>query len=304
MNEDLEQRVAERTRELAAANEALKKEIAERRRAEDALRLSEERFRKAFDRAPIGMNLTRLDGRWLEVNHAFCRMVGYSEQELVGMNFQSIMNPEDLDANLKGFRQLLNKERDVFNMEKRFFHKDGHTVWVSVNATVVRDADGEPLYFVAQLEDLTERKRAEEALLRFQFSMEHAPEGVFFMTRDAGFSYVNEQACRSLGYTRDELLGLKLWDIDPVFPKEQWEEIMQSRIGTVHTETLHRRKDGVIFRWRSRRDTFGWARRNSTLLSCATSPSGSRLKSNFGMPKSWRRSVSSPEEWRTNSTIS
>ncbi|WDT75949.1 MAG: PAS domain S-box protein [Candidatus Manganitrophus sp.] len=247
MNEDLEQRVVERTRALAAANEALQKEVAERRRAEDALRLSEERFRKAFDRAPIGMTLTGLDGRWIEVNHAFCQMVGYSEQELVGMNFRAIMNLDDLDANLKGFRELLNREKDPFKMEKRFFHKDGRTVWVSVSATVVRDPDGEPLYFVAQLEDLTERKQAKEALQRFQFSMEHAPDAVFFMTREAGFSYVNEQACRSLGYTRDELLSLKLWDIDPVFPKERWGEIIQTRIDTVHTETLHRRKDGVVF---------------------------------------------------------
>jgi PAS domain S-box-containing protein len=247
MNEDLEQRVVERTRALAAANEALQKEVAERRRAEDALRLSEERFRKAFDRAPIGMTLTGLDGRWIEVNHAFCQMVGYSEQELVGMNFRAIMNLDDLDANLKGFRELLNREKDPFKMEKRFFHKDGRTVWVSVSATVVRDPDGEPLYFVAQLEDLTERKQAKEALQRFQFSMEHAPDAVFFMTREAGFSYVNEQARRSLGYTRDELLSLKLWDIDPVFSKERWEEIIQNRIDTVHTETLHRRKDGVVF---------------------------------------------------------
>ncbi|TAK02544.1 MAG: PAS domain S-box protein [Candidatus Manganitrophaceae bacterium] len=247
MTGDLEQRVIERTRELAAANEALRKEVVERQRAEAALRLSEERFRKAFDRAPIGMTLTGLDGRWLEVNQAFCQMVGYSEQELVGMNFRSIMNPDDLDANLKGFQQLLNREKDPFKMEKRFIHKEGQTVWVSVSATVVRNPDGAPLYFVAQLEDLTERKRAKEELQRFQFSMEHAPEAVFFMTRDAGFSYVNEQACRSLGYTHEELLSLKLWDIDPIFPKARWEEIIQSRIGTVHAETLHRRKDGVIF---------------------------------------------------------
>lgn len=247
MNEELEQRVVERTSALASANEALKREIAERKKVEEALRLSEERFRKAFDRAPIGMTLTGLDGRWLEVNHAFCRMLGYSEQELVGMNFKTIMNLDDLPANLKGFGELLNGERESFSMEKRFFHKNGQTVWVSVSATVVRSADRTPLYFVAQLEDLTERKRAEEALQRFQFSMEHAPEAVFFMTRNAGFSYVNEQACRSLGYTRDELISLKLWDIDPVFPKERWEEIIQNRVDTVHVETQHRHKDGTIF---------------------------------------------------------
>src|SRR5579884_3616530 len=96
-------------------------------------------------------------------------------------------------------------------------------------------------------EKTTERREALTTLQQFQFSMEHAPDAVFFMTRDAGFSYVNEQACRSLGYTRDELLSLKLWEIDPIFPKARWEEIIESRVDTVHTETLHRRKDGIIF---------------------------------------------------------
>ncbi|MDC4223022.1 MAG: PAS domain S-box protein [Candidatus Manganitrophus sp.] len=97
-----------------------------------------------------------------------------------------------------------------------------------------------------------ERKRVEEALQRFQFSMEHAPDAVFFMTRDAGFSYVNEQACRSLGYTREELLSLKLWDIDPIYPKERWKQvwaqILEDKTDSVkHIETLHRRKDGLVF---------------------------------------------------------
>ena len=96
-----------------------------------------------------------------------------------------------------------------------------------------------------------ERKRVEEALQRFQFSMEHAPDAVFFMTREAGFSYVNEQACRSLGYTRDELLSLKLWDIDPIYPKERWKQvwaqILEDKTDSVHIETLHRRKDGLVF---------------------------------------------------------
>lgn len=98
---------------------------------------------------------------------------------------------------------------------------------------------------------VTGLRQAEEALQMYQFSLEHAPEGVFFMTRDAGFSYVNEQACRSLGYTRDELMRLKLWDIDPIYPKENWEKTWTQRqeeqIVTVHVETLHRRKDGVVF---------------------------------------------------------
>ena len=97
----------------------------------------------------------------------------------------------------------------------------------------------------------TLRNQAEEALQRFQFSIEHAPDAVFFITRDAGFSYVNEQACRSLGYTRDELLGLRIWDIDPIYPRKRWERVWAQRqedeAEAVALETLHRRKDGTIF---------------------------------------------------------
>src|SRR5579884_2527440 len=91
-------------------------------------------------------------------------------------------------------------------------------------------------------EKTTERREALTTLQQFQFSMEHAPDAVFFMTRDAGFSYVNEQACRSLGYTRDELLSLKLWEIDPIYPRERWEKVWkqgrQDRVDAVHLETL------------------------------------------------------------------
>ncbi|MBI3804072.1 MAG: PAS domain S-box protein [Nitrospirae bacterium] len=96
-----------------------------------------------------------------------------------------------------------------------------------------------------------ERRASEETRRRFEFSMEHAPDAVFFMTREAGFSYVNRQACRSLGYTRDELLRLKVWDIDPIYPRERWERVwkqeQQEEVDTVLLETLHRRKDGTLF---------------------------------------------------------
>ncbi|MDC4205262.1 MAG: PAS domain S-box protein [Candidatus Manganitrophus sp.] len=164
MSKELEQRVLDQTRELAAANEALRKETIERRRAEEALRLSEEQFRGAFDHAPIGMALIHPDGRWFRVNHVFCRMLGYSEQELIGANFQSAAHPDDIQPTLEGFQRLLSGERDSFTMEKRFFHKEGRTVWANVSATLVRRAGENPPYFVKQIQDITERKRAEMAL--------------------------------------------------------------------------------------------------------------------------------------------
>ncbi|MDC4225788.1 MAG: PAS domain S-box protein [Candidatus Manganitrophus sp.] len=171
MSKELEQRVLEQTRELAAANEALRKETIERRRAEEALRLSEEQFRGAFDHAPIGMALLHPDGRWLRVNPVFCRMLGYSEQELIGANFQSTPHPDDLQPPLEGFQRLLSGELDLFTMEKRFFHKEGRTIWTNVSATVVRRAGEKPPYFVKQIQDITEPKRAEIGLARIRESL-------------------------------------------------------------------------------------------------------------------------------------
>lgn len=141
-------------------------------------------------------------------------------------------------------------DKQTHDLEYRMIAADGRAIWLR-NIATASAKDDQPVLLQGVMIDITERKQMEQTLRRFQFCMEHAPEGVFFMTRDAGFSYVNEQACRSLGYTRDELMRLKLWDINPVYSKESWEAIWTQRqedqIGTIQVETLHRRKDGVVF---------------------------------------------------------
>jgi PAS domain S-box-containing protein len=203
LNKELEQRVADRTRQLGAIIEKLRKEITERGNVEDALRLSEERFRGAFDHAPIGMTLTSPDGRWLKVNQAFCEVLGYSEQELLAMNFRSVTHPDDLEANLEGYRQLLAGESDSFTMEKRYFHKDGHIVWTNVSTTVVRSAEGHSLYLVVQIYDITERKRAEEALreseARFREILELMPAGVYVCDKNGIIQHYNPRAAELWG---------------------------------------------------------------------------------------------------------
>jgi PAS domain S-box-containing protein len=100
-------------------------------------------------------------------------------------------------------------------------------------------------------QDITERKRAEEALQMFQFCIEQAADAVFWLDQDGRYTYVNEEACRSLGYTRDELMRMHLWDVDPVFPRErydkEWAQFQKGELGRQRIETWHRRKDGVIF---------------------------------------------------------
>jgi PAS domain S-box-containing protein len=132
--------------------------------AEAQLRESEERFRGAFENSAIGMALVNLEGRFIRVNRALCGIVGRTAEELLACTFQEITHPDDLDADLAQNRALRAGEIDHYQMEKRYFHKDGHIVWIILAGTVVRDAEGEPLHFVAQIKDITARHEAEQRL--------------------------------------------------------------------------------------------------------------------------------------------
>jgi PAS domain S-box-containing protein len=140
--------------------------ITEEKKAAEALRLSEERFRGAFDASAIGMALVANDGRFLQVNASLCRIVGYSEAELLARTFQDITHPDDLGPDLEQNRRLLAGEIRSYQMEKRYIHKDRRIIWIVLSGSVVRDANGAPLYCVAQIEDITARKQTEEELRR------------------------------------------------------------------------------------------------------------------------------------------
>ncbi len=118
----------------------------------------------AFEHAALGIALVAPDGRWLRVNRALCGMVGYTEQELLATNFQTITHPDDMGADLEFVRQMLAGEIQRYEMEKRYFHRLGHVIWVLLSVSLVRDADGAPKYFISQLQNITKRKRAEAAL--------------------------------------------------------------------------------------------------------------------------------------------
>lgn len=135
-------------------------------RHRDALRLreSEERFTSVFEFAAIGMALVSPEGRWLRVNQALCRIVGYSSEEMLRLGYQALTHPDDLSADLHFERELLQGERNYYHIEKRYFHKDGHTVWISLSVSLVRQAGGEALYFIVQIQDISDRKRIEADL--------------------------------------------------------------------------------------------------------------------------------------------
>jgi PAS domain S-box-containing protein len=137
-------------------------DITERRRIEEILRESEERFRATFEHAAIGAAQVGIDGRWLRVNQRLAEIVGYEPEDLLETTFQEITHPDDLEGDLDQMRRLLADELRTYTMEKRYLRRDGSPVWVNLTVSLVRDASGEPIYFIAVIEDISERKKAEE----------------------------------------------------------------------------------------------------------------------------------------------
>jgi PAS domain S-box-containing protein len=138
--------------------------VIQRHRDAQRLKESEERFGAIFEYSAIGMALVSLEGKWLRVNPAICRIVGYSAEELLQTDFQSITHPDDLAIDLEHVREMIEGVRPSYHLEKRYFHKAGHTIWVLLSVSLVRDGRGIPLYFISQTQDITERRRLEQSL--------------------------------------------------------------------------------------------------------------------------------------------
>jgi diguanylate cyclase (GGDEF)-like protein/PAS domain S-box-containing protein len=144
--------------------EELNRHIAEQARIERALRETEEHFRNAFDYAAIGMALVSPQGAWLRVNRSLCELIGYSEQELLDSNFQAVTHVDDLGNDLANLYRLMQGETPTSQVEKRYVHRLGQIVWALNSVSLVRDSDNNPAHFIFQIQDITERKRAEVAL--------------------------------------------------------------------------------------------------------------------------------------------
>ncbi|HEX5338502.1 MAG TPA: PAS domain S-box protein, partial [Gallionella sp.] len=142
----------------------INEDITERHHQETALQESEERFHSTFDAAAIGMALVSLEGRFMQANGALCRILGYTQTELQQKTFQDITHPDDLETDLALAKELLLGIRDSYQMEKRYFHKDGRVIWILLSGSAVRDQESKTLYFIAQIQDITERRTLLEQL--------------------------------------------------------------------------------------------------------------------------------------------
>jgi len=232
------------------------RDISEARRVTEKLRESEERFRLMIDEAPIGMALVSLDGRFTRVNRELCEIVGYSAEELTKLTFEDITHEDDLAADVALANKLQRGEIPRYQLEKRYLRKDGTTVDVMLSASILRDRHGAPVHYVAQMLDITERKRAEEALRTserdFRSLAESMPQIVWATTPDGLNIYFNQQWMDYTGLTIEESLG-EGW-ITPFHPDDRqrawdaWKRATQHR-DVYSLECRLRRADGVYQWW-------------------------------------------------------
>src|ERR687890_495202 len=187
------------------------RDVTERKRAESALRESEQRFRGSFERAATGMALVGTDGRFLRVNKSLCEILGYTEREFLGKTFQEITHPDDLEVDLEHLRRLLVRVVRTYQTEKRYLHKDGHVVWALLSVSVVHDEEGEPRYFISQIQDVTERKKVEKVIIeseeRFRSLVQYSSDIITILAADGTVHYVSPAVERVTGFKPEEQVG-------------------------------------------------------------------------------------------------
>src|SRR5229473_6736811 len=189
-------------------------DITDRKRAEDALHKSEARFRSLYEHAFAGITISDWNGRFQQCNPAFCALVGYSENELRGAHFGSLIHPDDRDNNVDRDRRLRSGEVDAIEIENRYVHKNGQPVWVRKIMSTLPDETGKPAQVLVLAIDISERKRQDELLqkseARFRNLYEHALAGIAVSDWDGRLQQCNPAFCTLVGYSESELRGKHL----------------------------------------------------------------------------------------------
>lgn len=226
-------------------------DITERKRAEEARLEAEERFRATFEQSAVGFAMTSSAGRFLLVNQKLCEITGYAEEELLTKTFQELTHPDDLPADLRLFSGLLTGESSTYSREKRYIRKDGSVIWIALTVSRIIGPDGNARFFMGAVQDISDRKHAEEALKesesRYRTIFEGVADGIYRSSPEGRPQMANPALMRMLGYqTLEDLLNRDIEQDGYVDPAERhrFTEIME-RDGTVRDFVSEwRRPDG------------------------------------------------------------
>ncbi|MFA6499879.1 MAG: PAS domain S-box protein, partial [Desulfurivibrionaceae bacterium] len=232
----LEEEVRVRTRELEAVNRTLRE--------------NEARLQLTFNKAPFGAALIGVTGDIITANEAFCLMIGYSEEELRSRSFADFLHPDNRENCLKHLGRILAGDPGVSGEDKKYLRKDGELVWGRTTIRLVRDENGDPLYFLPTVEDVSERRIYEEQLKRLYKAVEQSPLSIVITDPEGNIEYANPFFSAVTGYTLAEVIGqkpraLKSGVHDAAFYNNMWQTISAGK--TWQGEICNRKKDGTLF---------------------------------------------------------
>ena len=227
-------------------------DITERKLAEDALRESEDKFKYVFDHSLIAKSITLPSGE-INVNRAFCDVLGYQPEELKKMNWADISHPDDIKLTNDSLNLILSGKKDSVRFTKRYIHKNGSIVWADVGTSLRRDANNNPQYFMTSVNDITERKTAEDELLMQSEIMSHMAEAVYLVRMEDGIIvFANSRFEELFGYAPGEMTGKPVSIVNAPTDKSPV-EIATEIIGELEKngfwtgEVLNLKKDGTVF---------------------------------------------------------
>jgi diguanylate cyclase (GGDEF)-like protein/PAS domain S-box-containing protein len=233
-------------------------DVTELRQANDLLINKEHQLRAIFDQASVGIALLDQQGRWLRVNQRISEITGYSQQELMQIDFQTITHPEDLSIDLELARQVADGERQSYVLEKRYIHRLGHVVWIRLHVGRIDASEASPMFYVSVIEDISEYRRVEDKAqlaaaqvrdseARFRSIFEQAAVGIALVDAESRWQMVNDRFCSITGYKEAELLQSTCMEItDPEDRADELklrEKLLRGEIENYTFEKRYRRPD-------------------------------------------------------------
>ena len=207
-------------------------------------------YRELFEHSAVGMAEVTLQGVFRRVNKMFCRMMACEEKELLGLRFQDITHPDDLEEDIRLVEDLVTGVRDRYELEKRYIRFDKTFLWIHLSVAVVRDEMGKPLYFVATIIDISQRRAGELRLRVLSEAVEQSPVSIVITDPQGGIEYVNPMFCQVTGYGKEEVLGknpriLSSGKMNKAFYRKLWQTVTSRKIW--QGEFVNRRRDGVEY---------------------------------------------------------
>ncbi len=231
------------------------RDVTERRRWETALKESEEKFRRLFYESPVGAAITTVENfHFVLANQAMCDILGYTAEELTLLNFRDITHPDDLDRDVEQIQKLAAGEIEQYETDKRYIRKDGATVWGHLSVRLIRDASGQPLYYLPIIQDITAQRMAEVALResesKYRSLVESGGAGIVTCDSNGYVNFINDTLCKLIGYSRNEVMGKPFLDFAHTDDQDEVGRLymlaVEEKLRDVHFEVRVPHKDGRI----------------------------------------------------------